>query len=85
MTMPRYYMEGVLMYSNHYEIEAANKEEAEYKFLHALSKSLVFMSTPDKDGREPSFVLDDGYTDIEVCEELPEIEHYDYTQENENA
>lgn len=82
--MPRYYMEGVLIYSDHYEIEAANKEEAEYKFLHALSKSLVFMSTPDKDGGEPSFVLNGGYTEIEVCKELPEIEHYDYTQENDD-
>ncbi len=83
--MPKYEMEGVLMYQHDAIIEAANKEEAEFKFLQSLSESLVFMSTPDKDGAEPSFVLDaDGYTDIELCKELPEIEHYDYTQENDD-
>ena len=81
--MPRYYMEGVLIYSDHYEIEAANKEEAEYKFRQSMCETLVFMSTPYKDGAEPNFVTDE-YTDIEVCEELPEIEHYDYTQENDD-
>lgn len=83
--MPKYEMEGVLMYQHGAIIEAANKEEAEFKFLQSLSECLVSMSTPDRDGAEPSFVLDaDGYTDIELCKELPEIEHYDYTQENDD-
>ena len=68
--MPKYYMEGVLTYQHDDIIEAPNKEVAEIKFLQSLSESLVFMSTPDKDGGQPSFVLDDGYTDIEVCNEI---------------
>ena len=77
--MPKYYMEGVLTYQHDDIIEAPNKEVAEIKFLQSLSKSLVFMSTPDKDGGQPSFVLDEGYTDIEVCKEIPTSDDDDVT------
>ena len=88
--MPKYSIGGGMWYSHkEYNIEAANQEEAEEKFLEAFCKELASMSQPytclRKGTQEKPLFLSSGDLEIEFVEKMPELEHMYFEWEYDNA
>lgn len=88
--MPKYKIKGAMRYPHtEYDIEAANEEEAEEKFLEEFCKELASMSQPytcpRKGTQEKPLFLSSGDLEIEFVEKMPELEHMYFEWEYDNA